>query len=45
MNGIGIEHPSDALYELTMGVAEGRIEKRAIAMELERSAKTSVTGR
>lgn len=45
VNGIGIEHPSDALYELTMGVAEGRIEKRAIAMELERIAKTSVTGR
>ncbi len=45
VNGIGIEHPSDALYELTMGVAEGRIEKRAIAIELERIAKTNVTSR
>ena len=39
VNGIGIEHPSDALYELTMGVAEGRFEKDAITVELERIAK------
>jgi hypothetical protein len=39
VNGIGIDHPSEALYELTMGVAEGRIGKPAIAVELERIAK------
>ena len=39
VNGISIAHPSDALYELTMGVAEGRIQKAAIAAELERIAK------
>lgn len=41
VNGISIAHPSDALYELTMGVAEGRIEKISIAAELERIAKAS----
>jgi death-on-curing protein len=40
VNGVGLEHPSEALYALTMGVAEGRIEKRAIAGELEAIAKT-----
>ena len=35
LNGITIDHPSDALYALTMGVAEGRTEKQAIAAELE----------
>ena len=39
VNGISISHPSDALYELTMGVAEGRIAKLAVAAELERIAK------
>jgi death-on-curing protein len=39
VNGISIAHPSDALYELTMGVAEGRIQTAAIAAELERIAK------
>jgi death on curing protein len=39
VNGIGIEHPSEALYELTMGVAEGRIDKPAVAVELERIAR------
>jgi len=39
VNGISIEHPSDALYELTMGVAEGRIDKTAVAGELQRIAK------
>lgn len=39
VNGIGIEHPSEALYELTMGVAEGRIDKPAVAIELERIAR------
>ena len=40
INGISLEHPSDALYELTMGVAEGRIKKPAVADELERIAKS-----
>jgi hypothetical protein len=40
VNGICIGHPSDALYELTMGVAEGRIEKVAVAAELEHIAKS-----
>lgn len=39
VNGISIEQPSEALYELTMGVAEGRLEKPAITAELERIAK------
>lgn len=41
VNGISIAHPSDALYELTMGVAEGRVEKVSISAELERIAKAS----
>jgi prophage maintenance system killer protein len=41
LNGISIDHPSDALYELTMGVAEGRIDKAAAAVELGRIAKSS----
>ena len=40
VNGISISHPSDALYELKMGVAEGRIAKLAVAAEFERIAKT-----
>jgi death on curing protein len=40
VNGIGIDHPSDALYELTMGVAEGRLPKAAVALELERIARS-----
>ena len=40
VNGIAIDHPSQDLYELTMGVAEGRIEKSAVAAELERIAKS-----
>jgi len=40
VNGIRIDHPSEALYELTMGVAEGRVDKVAIAAELERIAKS-----
>lgn len=41
VNGIGIEHPSEALYELTMGVAEGRIDKPSVAIELERIARAN----
>jgi prophage maintenance system killer protein len=40
VNGVDLEHPSEALYALTMGVAEGRIEKRAVAPELEAIAKS-----
>jgi death-on-curing protein len=40
VNGISIDHPSDALYDLTMRVAEGRIDKPAIAAELERIVKS-----
>ena len=39
VNGISIDRPSEALYELTMGVAEGRVEKPAVAIELERITK------
>lgn len=40
LNGVSIAHPTEALYELTMGVAEGRIDKAAVAAELERIAKS-----
>jgi death on curing protein len=39
VNGVSIDHPSEALYELTMGVAGSRIDKAAVAVELERIAK------
>ena len=39
VNGVRLEHPSDELYALTMGVAEGRIEKRAVAGALESIAR------
>ena len=42
INGISIAHPSEALYELTMGLAEGRVDKSAVAGELERIAKSMV---
>jgi death on curing protein len=40
MNGISVDHPSEALYELTMNVAEGRLQKAAVAAELERITKS-----
>jgi death on curing protein len=40
LNGISIEHPSEALYELTMAVAAGRIDKASVAAELERIARS-----
>ena len=43
LNGVSIAHPTEALYELTMGVAEGRIDKVAVAAELERIAKSRGT--
>jgi death-on-curing protein len=39
LNGITVARPSDDLYALTLGVAEGRLAKPAIAAELERIAK------
>jgi death on curing protein len=44
VNGIHLEHPSEALYDLTIGVAEGRIDKKAVARELERLANASEHG-
>src|ERR1700710_167255 len=38
INGITVERESEALYELTMGIAEGRIDKPTTAAELERAA-------
>lgn len=43
LNGVVLLHESEALYELTMGVAEGRIDKMAVASELERIAKSKAT--
>ncbi len=40
LNGITLEHDSGAFYDLTMGVAEGRIDKAAVAVELERIANS-----
>jgi death-on-curing protein len=39
INGVSIERPSEALYELTMGVAEGRIGKASVAAQLELIAR------
>jgi death-on-curing protein len=41
LNGITVERETDALYELTMGVAEGRVDKAAAALELSRAARDS----
>lgn len=43
LNGVAIYHHSEAFYDLTMGVAEGRIDKRAVAAELERIASSMPT--
>lgn len=40
LNGVVLLHESEAFYELTMGVAEGRIVKATVAAELERIAKS-----
>ena len=40
VNGVSLEYDSEAFYALTMGVAEGRIDKAAVAAELERIAKS-----
>lgn len=38
LNGVVLLHDSEAFYELTMGVAEGRIEKAQVATEFVRIA-------
>lgn len=43
LNGISLLADSEAIYSLTMGVAEGRIDKAAVAAELERIARTKPT--
>jgi len=40
LNGVTLDHDSEAFYDLTMGVAEGRIDKAAVASEIERIAKS-----
>jgi death on curing protein len=40
LNGIRIHHESEALYELTMGLAAGRIDKATVTIELERIAQS-----
>ena len=40
LNGISITHGSPALYELTLGVAEGRVTKDAAAETLRRIAQS-----
>jgi len=44
LNGITLEHDSDAFYALTMGVAEGRMDKAGVAAELERIAASLNSG-
>lgn len=39
LNGIALEHGSEALYELTMAVAEGRETKAHVVSELRRIAR------
>lgn len=41
LNGIAIEHPSEALYHVTVGVAAGRIDKLAVTHELQVIAKSA----
>ena len=41
VNGVTLVHDSQAFYALTMGVAEGRIDKPAVAAEIERIAKAA----
>ncbi|MFO7565657.1 MAG: type II toxin-antitoxin system death-on-curing family toxin [Enhygromyxa sp.] len=40
LNGIVLLHESEAFYELTMGVAEGRVDKSSVAAEFQRIAKS-----
>lgn len=38
LNGLTLEHGSEALYELTMATAEGRVDKAHVTSELRRIA-------
>ena len=40
VNGITLDHHSEAFYTLTMDIAAGRLDKRAAAAKLERIAKS-----
>jgi death-on-curing protein len=40
LNGLTILHGSEALYELTMQVARGDVDKQTVARELERIANS-----
>jgi death-on-curing protein len=40
LNGISITHGSPGLYELTLGVAEGRVTKAAVAETLRQIAQS-----
>jgi death-on-curing protein len=40
LNGVAIQSGEDALTDLVIGVAEGRVSKAAVAVFLERSAVT-----
>ncbi len=40
VNGVTLERDSEAFFTLTIGVAEGRIDKPAVAAELERIANS-----
>lgn len=43
LNGVSIAHPSDALYELTMSIASGPVDKSLVALELMRIANAPAT--
>lgn len=43
VNGVTLEHDSEAFYALTMGVAEGRIDKTGVTVELARIATSRPT--
>lgn len=43
LNGVSLLADSEAIYSLTMGVAEGRIDKAALTAELERIARVKPT--
>lgn len=40
LNGISVAHGSPSLYELTLGVAEGKITKTEAAERLRRTAQS-----
>ena len=43
LNGVTLVHESEAFYDLTMGVAEGRIDKAAVTSAFERIAMSERT--